>query len=234
MVAAGKKCTRFLRRAIQGVHVADVQADEVWAFVGCKEKQAARRFYPERSGDAYTFTALERNTKLILAWHLGKRSAWDTMAFAMKLEQATEGRFQITTDGFTPYQSIIPRIFGANVDFATLTKVYGQTEEEQRRYSPPRVIEVIPTVQTGNPDQAKICTSHVERSNLTLRMQLRRFTRLTNAFSKKWENHEAALGLFFAYYNFCRVHSTLKTTPAVAAGLAHETWSVQRLLDEAN
>jgi IS1 family transposase len=156
------------------------------------------------------------------------------MAFAMKLEQATEGRFQITTDGFTPYQSIIPRIFGANVDFATLTKVYGQTEEEQRRYSPPRVIEVIPTVQTGNPDQAKICTSHVERSNLTLRMQLRRFTRLTNAFSKKWENHEAALGLFFAYYNFCRVHSTLKTTPAVAAGLAHETWSVQRLLDEAN
>ena len=192
----------------------------------------AGRVHPEVMGDCYTFTAIERTTKLLLAWHVGKRCPEDTRAFAEKLWHATNGRFQQTTDGFKPYLTAIPEIFGRNLDYATLVKVYGEIEDEtaRRRYSPPRITEVIATPRIGFPDEDRICTSFVERSNLTIRMQVRRLTRLTNAFSKKWENHEAALALFFAYYNFCRVHMTLKTTPAVKAGLAELPWTVQELL----
>ncbi len=150
-----------------------------------------------------------------------------------RLNRCDCGRFQLTTDGLRPYLNTMPHVFGSRVDFATLVKVYGESEDE-KRYSPARIIEVIETPQSGNPDPDEICTSHVRRSNKTLRMQIRRLTRLTDGHSKKWENHEAALGLFFAYYNFCRVHCTIKTTPAVAAGIALETWSLQRLLDEVN
>ena len=233
MVEAGKVCSRFLRVALINVSVKDVQADEIWGFVGCKEKTKVRRGYGEEMGDAYCFTAIERHTKLILAFHVGKRSPESTMAFADKLDVATAGRFQLSTDGFRPYLNTIPFVFGRRVDFATLVKVYGESEDE-RRYSPPRIIEVIETAQSGNPDMDAVCTSHIERSNLTIRMMTRRMTRLTNAHSKKWENHEAALGLFFAYYNFCRVHSTIKGTPAKAAGLTGETWSLERLLENAN
>ena len=233
MVAAGEKCQRFMRIAITMVPVANVQVDEIWGFVGMKEKTRVRKNRPEIFGDAWCFTGIERDTKLILAFHVGKRTPEDTMAFANKLNRATSGRFQLTTDGFRPYLNTIPHVFGGRVDYATLVKVYGNSEDDQR-YSPGTVIDVIPTVQTGNPDADEICTSHVERSNKTLRMQIRRLTRLTDGHSKKWENHEAALGLFFAYYNFCRVHSTIKATPAVAAGLVAETWSLQRLLGEAN
>jgi hypothetical protein len=140
----------------------------------------------------------------------------------------------LTTDGYTPYRTAIPAILGGRVDFATLVKVYGETDEEgSRRYSPATVIGTIETPVLGNPDEDRICTSHVERSNRTLRMQIRRLTRLTDAHSKKWENHGAAMALFFAYYNFCRVHMTLKSTPAKAAGLTSETWSLERLLAEA-
>jgi transposase-like protein/IS1 family transposase len=231
MVAVGERCERFLASVVQGVAVLDVQADEIWGFVGCKEKTRERHNLPEDMGDAYCFTALERASKFILAWHLGKRCPMDTLEFADKLYAATSGRFQLTTDGYTPYRTVIPTMFGARVDFATLVKVYGESEEEsRRRYSPPRIIEVVATVRTGNPDPDRICTSHVERSNLTIRMMVRRMTRLTNAFSKKWENHEAALALFFAYYNFCRVHMTLKTTPAVAIGLTDHPWTMAQLL----
>jgi hypothetical protein len=151
--------------------------------------------------------------------------------FAAKLSRATEGRFQLTTDGYRPYLNTIPAVFGSRVDFATLVKVYGESEEGSRRYSPPRILEVIAAPQHGQPDMDKVCTSHVERSNLTIRMTLRRLTRLTNAHSKKWENHEAALALFFAYYNFCRVHSTIKQAPAMKAGLADHPWSLQELLE---
>jgi transposase-like protein/IS1 family transposase len=231
MVKAGESCKKFLETTIRRVQVDDVQADEIWGFVGCKEKTRQQLGHDEAHGDAYCFTALERTTKLLITWHLGKRCPSDTLEFAEKLRHATRGRFQLTTDGFRPYLNTVPFVFGPTVDFATLTKVYGESEAE-RRYSPGRIIDTIAHVQTGAPDPARICTSHVERSNLTLRMQIRRLTRLTNGFSKKWSNHESALALFFAYYNFCRVHGTLKTTPAVAAGLAHETWSVPRLLNE--
>lgn len=233
MLEAGKACKRFLACVLINIPARDVQADEIWGFVGCKEKTKIRRGYGEEVGDAYCFTAIERETKMILAWHLGKRSPESTMIFAERLDIATSGRFQLTTDGFRPYLNTIPEVFGSKVDYATLVKVYGNSEDDQR-YSPGTVIDVIQTVQTGNPDEDLICTSHVERSNKTIRMMVRRMTRLTDAHSKKWENHEAALGLFFAYYNFCRVHSTIKSTPAVAAGLTIEAWSLKRLLEEAN
>ena len=236
-VDAGERCQRFLDETMQDIPVEDVQADEIWAFVGCKEKTRERNNYAEYFGDAYCFTAIERSSKVIIAWHLGKRSSEDTWLFAEKLNRATNGRFQLTTDGFTPYRTAIPSTFGQRVDFAQLVKVYAIPEGEERRYSPPEVVSATPTVCRGNPDPNRICTSHIERSNLTIRMTVRRLTRLTNAFSKKWENHEAALALFFAFYNFCRPHQTLteemgyRCTPAKRAGLTDHVWTVEELLE---
>jgi IS1 family transposase/transposase-like protein len=236
VVTYGTACKAFMERTVVNTHADDVQADEIWGFVGCKERTRERRGYGDELGDAYCFTAIERTTKMILAWHLGKRCPDDTRAFAEKLWYATNGRFQLTTDGYRPYLTAIPEIFGRQVDYATLVKVYGESDDENasRRYSPARITQVLATTHIGSPVDDRICTSHVERHNLTIRMQIRRMTRLTNAFSKKWENHEAALALFFCYYNFCRVHLTLKTTPAVKAGLATEKWSVQELLVKVN
>ena len=239
LVDAGERCERFLDREVQRVPVDDVQADEIWSFVGCKEKTRELQNYAEFFGDAYCFTALERETKMILTWHLGKRCPADTLIFAEKLSRATSGRFQLTTDGYSPYRTAIPNTLGHRVDYARLVKVYSTAAESNRRYTPPEVVGIIATPACGNPDPDLICTSHVERHNLTIRMMTRRFTRLTNAFSKKWENHEAALALFFAYYNFCRPHMTLnkrmgyKCSPAMAAGLAERVWTVAELLERA-
>jgi transposase-like protein/IS1 family transposase len=233
MVAAGKQCKRFLESAIHHIPVEDVQADEVWGFVGCKERTRQAYGYDESVGDAYCFTAIERTTKLIVAWHLGKRSRGDTQDFADNLRRATTGRFQLTTDGYTPYQTAIPFTFGERIDFATLVKDYETPDEGQRRYSPADIVGITIKIRSGEPDKNKICTSHVERHNLTIRMTVRRLTRLTNAHSKKWENHDAALALFFAFYNFCRVHGTIKTTPAVAAGLTDHVWNMAELLSKA-
>ena len=172
---------------------------------------------------------MEKTTKLILAWHLGRRTTEDTHEFARKLAVATTGHFQITTDGFRPYQTAIPTIL-QDVDFATLVKVYATKDDH--RYSPGEVVGTEKTTCCGNPDPARVCTSHVERQNLTIRMQNRRMTRLTNAFSKKWANHRAALALHFAYYNFCRVHQTLKMTPAMAAGLEARPWTLRELVEQ--
>jgi transposase-like protein/IS1 family transposase len=233
MVEAGESCRAFLTKAIHGVQVDDVQADEIWAFCGMKEKTRVRLNRDETVGDIWCFTAMERTTKLILTFHVGKRTPIDTAVFADNLYFATSGRFQLTTDGFKPYLTAIPAILGGRVDYATLVKVYGNAPEE-RGYSPGKVIDIIETIQTGEPDEDRICTSHVERSNKTLRMGIRRLTRLTDAHSKKWENHEAMMALFIAYYNFVRVHSTIKTTPAKASGLTTEPWTLERLLSEAS
>ena len=233
MVEAGEKCQAFLEKTVHNVTVSDVQADEIWGFVAMKEKTRLRLGHSEEVGDVWCFTAIERTTKLILTYHVGKRTPEDTAIFADNLYHATQGRFQLTTDGFTPYRTTIPAILGERVDFATLVKVDGDSADEGR-YSPGVVTEVIATARLGDPDEDRICTSHVERSNKTLRMGIRRLTRLTDAHSKKWENHEAAMAMFFAYYNFCRVHGTIKSTPAKAAGLTSETWTLERLLGEAS
>ncbi len=231
-VEAGERCERFMARVVTNVPAVDVQADEIWGFVGCKEKTREREGYGDEKGDAWCFVALDRTSRLILAWHLDKRTPEATHSFAVKLSDATAGRFQLSTDGFRPYQTAIPRVFGRDIDFAQLVKTYGNTPEvgTAARYSPGDVVGIQTVVRIGAPDPARICTSHSERANLSIRMAVRRMTRLTNAHSKKWANHRAALALWFTYYNFCRVHTTLKTTPAVAAGLTDHVWSVAELL----
>ena len=232
MVEAGEKCEAFLARTVRAVEAHDVQADEIWGFVGCKEKTREREGYDDSMGDAWCFVAMERETKLVLTFHVDKRTPWATTYFAAKLNDATSGRFQLSTDGFRPYRTAIPLVFGNNIDFAQIVKTYGNTPEvgTAARYSPGDVTSTSTVEISGTPDSNRVCTSHVERQNLSIRMGVRRMTRLTNAHSKKWENHKAALALWFAYYNFCRVHTTLKTTPAVAAGLTDRTWGMAELL----
>src|ERR1022692_4385829 len=168
MVEAGENCRAFMEKKVQSVTCEDVQADEIWGFVGMKEKTRIRRGLAEDGvGDVWCFTAIERHTKLILTWHVGKRTPTDTAVFADNLYFATRGRFQLTTDGFTPYRTAIPAILGGRVDFATLVKVYGESEDD-RRYSAGTVIDVIATSRLGDPDEDRICTSHVERANKTL------------------------------------------------------------------
>jgi transposase-like protein/IS1 family transposase len=229
LVLIGEKCERLLESRINHLPVRDVQADEIWGFVGCKEKRNVSGD-PLR-GDAYCFVALEPNTKLVLTWHLGRRSARDAMAFTEKLEAATTGEFQITTDGFRPYFNAIHTCLGTRVDYSQLIKTYAATTDEEHRYSPPQVVDITITPMWGNPDPERICTSHVERQNLSIRMGMRRMTRLTNAFSKKWENLKAAYAVWFAFYNWCRVHSTLRCTPAMAAGITDHIWSVEELVE---
>jgi len=229
LVHVGSNCKRMMEAKITNICVDDVQADEIWSFIGCKEKTRQAKEYGEAYGDAYTFVGIERTTKLVVAWHLGKRTTQHTEQFAEKLNRATSGKFQLTTDGFTPYKSVMPKEFGHRVDFMQLVKVYGKTGvEEQRRYSPPVVVGVDYEAIIGEPIQDRACTSHIERSNLSLRMACRRFTRLTNGFSKKWDNHRSALALWFAFYNFARVHMTLKTeTPAMASGIENHVWTIR-------
>jgi len=229
LVLVGDKCERLLESKVQAIPVADVQCDEMWGYVGCKQKRNVTGD-PLR-GDAYCFVAIERNTKLVLTWHLGRRTARDAMAFTEKLEEATSGNFQLTTDGFQPYFDAIHTCLGTRVDYSQLIKTYAATTDEEHRYSPPQVVDVTVKPMWGSPDPERICTSHVERQNLSIRMGMRRMTRLTNALSKKWANLKAAYAVWFAFYNFCRVHHTLRCTPAMAAGVADHIWSVEELVE---
>jgi len=232
LVLAGEKCERIMAQNIVNVPVRDVECDEVWAFIGKKQKRVRPEDDPNL-GDCYTFVAIERHTKLVLNIAMGKRDQATTDVFIEGLRHATRGEFQITTDGFQPYKTAIPNTLEDRCDFAMLIKVYAAATGEEHRYSPPEVAnaEVVPVM--GRPDSERICTSIVERSNLSVRMGTRRFTRLTNAFSKKWENHWAAVSLWYCWYNFGRVHKSLRVTPAMAAGIADHVWSVRELLEVA-
>ena len=232
LVVVGEKCERLMGRVIVNIPATDVQADEIWAFVGKKEgHKLPMEANDEGIGDAYCFVAIDRNTKLVFNFSLGRRSQAITDAFIEGLRHATSRqRFQISTDGFQPYLSAITTTLSDRCDFAQLIKVYTQDPEGQRRYSPPDVTHAEKVPVMGNPDPKRICTSHVERQNLTIRMSMRRLTRLTNAFSKKWENLWAAYCLHFAWYNFVRVHQTLRVTPAMEAGIVSRVWTLADLL----
>jgi IS1 family transposase len=232
LVQVGEGCERLLAETIKAVPVKDVQADELWTFVRAKQGTCTRRKISDPdAGDAYCYVGIERHSKLVLAWHLGRRNTWDAHDFITKLSTATAGDFQLSTDGFNGYPNAVEYALGARVDYAQVIKDFGnESGEEARRYGPPRLIGQEKISISGSPDEDRICTSHVERSNWTVRGHLRRFTRLSNGFSRKRSNLRAALALYFAYYNFCRMHKSIRMTPAMAAGIAKKPWSLAELL----
>lgn len=235
----GERCLMIQETLVRNVKVADIEADEIWSYVGMKQKTANKqgRGDDERLGSVYTFTAIEKTSKLIVAWHLGNRTEQDALLFLEKLYLATETtrRFQMSTDAFRGYDHTVNEVLGTKVDYAQIIKLYKATRPDEARYSPSECIGIKKKVICGNPDKEKVSTSIVERQNLTMRMQMRRFTRLTNAFSKKWENLNYTLALYFAYYNFCRGHKTLDgATPAMAAGLTKTFWTLKDLIGISN
>ena len=233
LVLAGERCENVMGRLVVNVKVRDVECDELWSFIGKKQKRV-RPDDDQNLGDACTFVAIERHSKLVLNFALGKRDQATTDVFIEGLRAATApDHFQVTTDGFAPYRTAIPNTLEDRADYAMLIKVYKAASEGEARYSPAEVASVEEVPVMGRPDPERICTSIVERQNLSVRMGTRRFTRLTNAFSKKWENHWAAVALWMTFYNFCRVHKSLRMTPAMAAGISGHIWSVRELLEAA-
>jgi transposase-like protein/IS1 family transposase len=232
LLIAGQRCEKLMD-SLHNIPVTDVQADGCWNFIYCKEKNKG----PEQAdndgiGDCYNWVAMDRPTKLVLAFVCGRRTGENAMALMQKVRRATspDVRFQLTTDGLQSYIAAVDEMLMDRCDYAQLVKTYAQSQEDERRYSPAECTGAVKVVISGNPNEAKICTSHVERQNLAMRMQMRRLTRLTNAFSKKLENHRAAVALHFAWYNFCQIHGSLKITPAMEAGIADHVWSVKELL----
>ena len=232
LVKAGERCERLMEEKLQNIEVRDVEIDEIWSYVAKKEghKSAYEQDFSE-IGDCYTYVALERNTKLVLTHFCGKRIAPHAEHFVAKLAGATSTNpYQLTSDGFRAYIPAVKKHLRGRASFAQLVKVYASPREGEQRYSPGEVVEAVPVKIMGNPDKRRICTSHIERQNLSIRMGMRRMTRLTNAFSKKWANLEASFNLWFAYYNWCRIHQTLKATPCMAAGIENHVWTIGELI----
>lgn len=230
----GLVCSIYQDTAMRNLTCRRVQADEIWSFVGAKQKNTTPESRADGWGDVWTWVAIDADTKLVPSYHIGPRDLREATAFMTDLASRLSHRVQLTTDGHTPYLMAVKGAFGGEIDFAQLVKVYGNDSNPkypERRYSPGVCIDAIPNRISGDPDPDHISTSHIERQNLTIRMSVRRYTRLTNAFSKKLENHAAALSLHFMHYNFCRVHQTLKTTPAVAAGVTDHVWKLSEIID---
>jgi IS1 family transposase len=231
VVRVGENCERLLDERMRKLSCRQIQADEIWTYVGKKERRVRFDDNPELVGDQYVCVAMDSETKLIPCFRVGKRNLTNTWYFISDLQQRLANRVQLTTDGFRAYKDAVDGAFGMDVDYAMLVKVYGTPTQDDTKYSPAEIVDIRIIPITGNPDMQFISTSHIERQNLTMRMQLRRFTRLTNAFSKKLVNLKAALALHFAHYNFCRIHQTLRVTPAMAAGVTKELWEIDRLLE---
>ena len=228
LVDAGKACAAFHDEKVRGVTASRVQCDEIWSFTYAKQKNvAAAKAAPEEAGDTWTWTAIDAQSKLIVSWLVGGRDAEYANAFMNDLASRLANRVQLTTDGHKAYLEAVEGAFGADVDYAQLVKLYGEAPEAQKRYSPAVCTGARKEAITGRPNKAHVSTSYVERQNLTMRMQMRRFTRLTNAFSKKFENHMHMVALYTVWYNWVRIHKTLKVTPAMAAGLSPILWSME-------
>jgi IS1 family transposase/transposase-like protein len=232
MVLVGERCESFMAEQIRGIQVDDVQCDEIWQFIFCKNATAAQKKYVGGCGDSWCWTAIERNTKLMVTWHMGRRAMDDNHAFMRKLAVATTGRFHLSTDGYRTYEDAVRWNLGQRVDYGQVQKIYGKTNaEEQRKYSPARIIGCSRRVVSGKPELRRTSTSHCERMNGSIRNFTKRMGRLTYCFSKRWANHKAALALFFCHYNWCRKHRSLKgQTPAMASGLSSQPWNVRELL----
>ncbi len=226
----GAACAEYQDSALRNLSCKRLQCDEIWSFVNAKAKNVpAEKRGVFGYGDVWTWTAIDADTKLIASWMVGRRNAEAANEFIGDLASRLTSRVQITTDGLKVYVDAVENAFGGDVDFAQLIKIYGESSEGARRYSPPVVISEERNVINGQPDNKHISTSYVERQNLTMRMGMRRFTRLTNGFSKKVENHVHAIALHFMHYNFGRIHKTLRVTPAMEAGIADHVWTLEEI-----
>lgn len=234
LIDAGKACGKFHDEHVRDVKASVIQCDEIWSFTYAKQKNVATaKDAPEGAGDTWTWTALDSETKLIVSYMVGGRDGEYAIGFMDDLRSRLANRVQLTTDGHKAYLEAVEGAFGGDVDYAQLIKLYGGTTGQQgheKKYSPAECTGTKKRRVEGAPDPAKVSTSHVERQNLTMRMHMRRFTRLTNAFSKKVENHAYAVALHFMYYNFVRVHQSLRMTPAMAAGLTDRLWDINDLV----
>lgn len=233
LVDAGMACAAYHDEHVRGVEAKRVQCDEIWSFVYAKQKNIAKAQRQDLAhGDVWTWTVLDADSKLLVSWLVGGRDADYANAFMLDVAERLTTRVQLTTDGHTPYLEAVEGAFGADVDYAQLVKIYGQAPESQRRYSPPVCIGAKHREVEGKPDRKHVSTSYVERANLTMRMHMRRFTRLANAFSKKFESHMHMVALYTVWYNFVRQHKGLKgLTPAMAAGISNKLWSMADIVD---
>lgn len=227
---AGEACAKYQDENMRNLPCKRIECDEIWSFVGMKEKNVPEELQGILGyGDVYTWTAIDADTKLIPCWHVGTRDADSAYAFINDLASRLANRVQLTTDGHKAYIDAVEGAFGSNIDYAMLVKHYSNPSEAnqaQKRYSPSKFISADKRRIAGDPDVKNVSTSYVERQNLTMRMHMRRFTRLTNAFSKKLENHMHAISLYFMFYNFCKIHKSLRVTPAMEAGLVNSVWSL--------
>jgi IS1 family transposase len=233
---AGCACAAYQDQTLRNLPCKRLQLDEIWSFVYAKQKNVAKAKRQDLAyGDVWTWTAICADTKLIPSWKVGGRDADYANAFVADLAERLASRVQLTSDGHKPYLQAVENAFGADVDYAMLVKIYGEAPEAQKRYSPAECIGCRRDKITGNPDPDHVSTSYAERNNLNIRMGNRRFTRLTNAFSKKVENHMHALAIYFMHYNFVRIHQTTRVTPAMAADVTQTLWSltdIVRVVDE--
>jgi IS1 family transposase len=233
LVEAGEACLALHDETVRNVKASRIQCDEIWSFCYAKEKNVATaKAAPDGAGDVWTWTAIDADTKLMVSYFVGDRSAESAMIVMDDLRGRLANRVQLTTDGHRAYLEAVEGAFGADVDYAQLVKLYGELggKGPEKRYSPAECTGIKKRRVEGNPDERHVSTSHVERMNLSIRMQNRRFTRLTNAFSKKLDNHIHALALYFAFYNFVRVHKSLRMSPAMAAGVTDRLWSLEDIV----
>ncbi len=230
LVRIGENCAEIMDKTMRNLRCREIEADEIWCYVGKKQRNVTPE---ERAlgelGDQYTFIAIDPRTKLVPVFVVDKRDVTTTYSFIRQLRERIKGRIQLSTDAFTTYNDVVDRVFGSEIDYAQVIKHYEQ-DLSSGRYSPPALSSVEKIRVQGQPQEATVSTSYVERNNLTFRMQMRRFTRLTNGFSKKLANLRAMIYLWVAYYNFCRVHRSLRVTPAMAAGLTDHVWEIRDLL----
>lgn len=240
LVEAGKACEMFHHENVKGVTSRRVQCDEIWSYVYSKAKNVPVGMEGS-AGDIWTWVGMDADTKLIISWYVGNRDADSAYDFMQDIASRLANRVQLTTDGLASYLEAVEDSFGASIDFAQLVKIYGtdHTFEQKtaRKYSPAEYVTSKKTTVTGHPDPKYVSTSYIERQNLTIRTHIKRFARLTNAFSKKVENHCHAVALHFVYYNYVRIHSTLRVTPAMEAGLTKKLWNIKdivTLIDEYN
>ena len=231
LVELGAACTRYQDETLRNLPCRRLQCDEIWSFCYAKAKNVpAEKRGQFGYGDVWTWTAIDADTKVVPSWLVSTRDGGAAYEFMMDLASRLRSRVQLTTDAHTVYLSAVEDAFGAEIDYATLQKLYGAEPSGEKRYSPAVCIGVHQELITGSPNPKHISTSYVERHNLTMRMSMRRFTRLTNAFSKKVENHAAAVAVYFMYYNFGRVHQTLRVTPAMEAGVTDHVWTVAEIV----